>query len=100
MSERSKRLLPEPQVLQRYGVSAMTTWRWDNDPNLGFPKPIYIRGRKYRDERELDAFDESRKRKADARASAANGSQEAPQPCGRGRLTRTGNRFTAGSEAT
>jgi hypothetical protein len=40
----------------------MTLWRWDHDPDLNFPKPIRIRSRKYRDERELDAFDECRKR--------------------------------------
>jgi hypothetical protein len=57
----SKRLVPDPQVCKRYQVSAMTIWRWDRDPNLGFPKPIYIRGRKYRDERELDLFDEARR---------------------------------------
>jgi predicted DNA-binding transcriptional regulator AlpA len=52
-----KRLIPDPDVLKRYGISAMTLWRWDQDASLGFPKPIRIRGRKYRDERELDAFD-------------------------------------------
>jgi hypothetical protein len=29
-------------------VSAMTFWRWDRNPDLGFPKPIKINGRKYR----------------------------------------------------
>jgi predicted DNA-binding transcriptional regulator AlpA len=56
-----KRLIPDPQVCQRYNVSPMTIWRWDHDPALDFPKPIYIRNRKYRDERELDAFDEARR---------------------------------------
>ena len=52
-----KRLLPAPVVCRRYGVSAMTIWRWEHDPQLDFPKAIRIRRRKYRDERELDAFD-------------------------------------------
>jgi predicted DNA-binding transcriptional regulator AlpA len=52
-----KRLLPDPLVCRRYNVSAMTIWRWDHDPQLDFPKPIRIRGRKYRDEDALDAFD-------------------------------------------
>ena len=47
------------RALQRYTNDA---WRWDHDPDLNFPKPIRIRSRKYRDERELDAFDECRKR--------------------------------------
>jgi predicted DNA-binding transcriptional regulator AlpA len=52
-----KRLLPDPIVCRRYGVCSMTLWRWDHDPNLKFPKPLRIRGRKYRDQNELDAFD-------------------------------------------
>jgi predicted DNA-binding transcriptional regulator AlpA len=55
-----KRLIPDPQVCERYSVTPMTLYRWDHDPDLGFPKPIRIRNRKYRDERELDEFDASR----------------------------------------
>jgi predicted DNA-binding transcriptional regulator AlpA len=57
-----KRLLPDHKVLDRYSISPMTLWRWDRDPGLNFPKPIRIRGRKYRDESELNAFDEARHR--------------------------------------
>lgn len=60
----SKRLIPDPQVQERYSISAMTLWRWDHDANLGFPKPLYIRGRKYRDAAELDAFDEAHRKEA------------------------------------
>jgi predicted DNA-binding transcriptional regulator AlpA len=66
-----KRLIPDAQVRERYGVTAMTLYRWDHDPELGFPKPIYIRNRKYRDERELEEFEASRvEGGADASASA------------------------------
>lgn len=58
----AKKLLPDPKVCERYNVTPITLWRWDHDPDLNFPKPIRIRSRKYRDERELDAFDECRKR--------------------------------------
>jgi hypothetical protein len=51
----SRKYLPENQVRARYGVSDMSLKRWDQDPNLAFPKP---RGRKYRAQDELDAFDE------------------------------------------
>ena len=57
-----KRLLPDHKVCDRYSISAMTLWRWDRDPTLNFPKAKRIRGRKYRDESELDAFDASRER--------------------------------------
>src|SRR5689334_17913111 len=51
------RRLTEPQVCKRYNRSAMAIWRWRRDPKLGFPQAIYINGRKYTDESELDAFD-------------------------------------------
>ena len=38
--------LTGPQVRERYGISAMTLWRWQRDPRLCFPGPIEIHGRK------------------------------------------------------
>jgi predicted DNA-binding transcriptional regulator AlpA len=52
-----RRLIPDARVRERYSISAMTLYRWDADPSLGFPRPIYIKSRKYRSEAELDAFD-------------------------------------------
>ena len=51
------RLIPDPQVARRYGVSSMTIYRWDHDPDLDFPKPIRIRKRKYRREKQLIAWE-------------------------------------------
>ena len=65
-----KQYLPDPRVCQRYGICDMTLWRWDQDQNLNFPKPIKIRGRNYRDMSELDAFDQAQKEASNA-ASAA-----------------------------
>ena len=48
----------------------MTLWRWDRDPQLHFPKAIRIRGRKYRDQGELDAFDATQERDANFRSGA------------------------------
>ena len=62
----SKRLLPDKEVCQRYGVKPMTLWRWTHDGNLGFPQPIKIRNRLYRDLDELEEFDE-RQREARSR---------------------------------
>jgi hypothetical protein len=54
----SKRLIPDSVVARhRYGVSLRTLPRWDARPELGFPVPVYINGRKYRDEAALDRFD-------------------------------------------
>ena len=58
--EKGRRYLPDPKVCQRYDVTPMTLWRWDNDPTIGFPKPIRINKRKYRDESDLEAWERSR----------------------------------------
>jgi hypothetical protein len=50
-------LLADPQVAKRYGRSLRSLARWDDDETLGFPRAIYIRGRKFRDLAALDAWD-------------------------------------------
>jgi predicted DNA-binding transcriptional regulator AlpA len=55
-----KRLLPDSKVRQRYGVSACTLYRWDRNSALKFPRPTKINGRNYRDEDELNQFDQAR----------------------------------------
>jgi hypothetical protein len=62
------RLMPDAKVRKRYGVTAMTGWRWDRDPDLGFPKPMWIQGRKYRSVDELDEFDARMRRNPIKRA--------------------------------
>ncbi len=52
-----RRYMTEPQVCARYGVVPLTLRRWDQDPELGFPAPVFIRGRKYRDEEEILAWE-------------------------------------------
>jgi hypothetical protein len=43
-------LSPDPQVAKkRYDVCTRTLSRWDEKPELGFPPPIYINGRRYRE---------------------------------------------------
>jgi hypothetical protein len=77
---RSK-LIPDVMVLARYGISNMTLWRWDHDEDLGFPKPTWIRNRKYRDADELDAFD------ARQRQAASGPTNKPPMGLGRPRKT-------------
>lgn len=40
-------------VAKRNDVGPRTVERWERDPRLGFPKPTYVRGRKYWDETDL-----------------------------------------------
>ncbi len=49
-------------------VSRMTRWRIEREPD--FPTPIIVRGRKYYDDGELSAWEETRRR-AKQRATAA-----------------------------
>lgn len=38
------------------GVSDMSLWRWLNDPEMNFPKPVYIGKRRYWQEAEIIAW--------------------------------------------
>lgn len=40
-------LLPTVRLRERYGVTDRTLSRWVADPDLNFPKPIVINGRRY-----------------------------------------------------
>ena len=66
----SKVYLKDEELRKRYGVSAMTIWRWRyKSPALEFPAPIQINGKNYTDEDELDAFDERQRAPQLAEAS-------------------------------
>lgn len=52
-------LVPDPVVRREFNISAMTLWRWDQDPELialGLPLPVTIRNRKFRFRRKLETF--------------------------------------------
>jgi predicted DNA-binding transcriptional regulator AlpA len=71
-------LVPDPQVWKEFSISAMTLWRWNQDPALNFPPPIKIRNRNFRSRRELEAFKERMVRIAfEARGRKAAKGQEA-----------------------
>jgi hypothetical protein len=53
MDDHSETLLPAAKIRARYNRSDKTLSRWLTDPDLGFPKPIYIRNRRYFREAEL-----------------------------------------------
>jgi hypothetical protein len=56
----SDRKLSTAEVARRYTKTRRTIERWERDPELNFPKPLIIRGRKYRDEAELAAWERAR----------------------------------------
>jgi hypothetical protein len=71
MKKPGRRLLPDPEVCDRYGIHPSTLRNWDLNSALNFPKPIRINNRKFRDEEELNRFDRER---------AAGGLKEDPRP--------------------
>lgn len=62
-------LIPDSTIKRMLGLSSVSLHRWDKDPSVGFPPPIYIRNRKFRDS---VAFEEWRQRKI-AQAAADQG---------------------------
>ncbi|APT31376.1 hypothetical protein MCBMB27_02085 [Methylobacterium phyllosphaerae] len=64
--------LPTKKVLQRYGVSAMTLWRWEHDAALPFPAPLKINKRKFYELPRIEAWERARAAAAtDPKPSAA-----------------------------
>jgi hypothetical protein len=55
-SEPPDEFVPDPTVCREFGITAMTLWRWSNDPELGFPPRVEIRKRNFRSRRALEAF--------------------------------------------
>jgi predicted DNA-binding transcriptional regulator AlpA len=48
--------VPDPQVWRELGISSMTGWRWQRDPDLHFPPRIQIRGRNFRSRKQLERW--------------------------------------------
>lgn len=49
----SDNMLPAATVWKRYGKTDRTLDRWLKDETLGFPRPVFIRSRRYFKEAEL-----------------------------------------------
>lgn len=49
--------LPARKVLDRYGISDMTLWRWLRDENMGFPQPTYLGRYRYWRIAEIEAWE-------------------------------------------
>jgi hypothetical protein len=74
-SEGKPVLLSDRQVAQRYDVVVRTLERWDLQPDLGFPPPVRINRRRYR---ELAALETWEKKKAAQAGSRAEPAQTSP----------------------
>jgi predicted DNA-binding transcriptional regulator AlpA len=56
--------VPDPQVARELGVSLMTLWRYDHDPDLNFPPAVKIRNKNYRSRLALEAWKETMVKRA------------------------------------
>jgi hypothetical protein len=54
----NKTWTPIRNVAERYNIHVRTIERWIEDPALLFPKPLYIRGRRYFKTAEIQAWED------------------------------------------
>lgn len=47
---------PDAKVAKQLGIHIKSLIRWDKRPELNFPPPLVINGRKYRRRREIQEF--------------------------------------------
>jgi len=52
--------LPTRDLCKRFKVVDRTISRWQGNPELNFPKPVVINGRKYFDEGEIVVWERAR----------------------------------------
>jgi hypothetical protein len=73
-------LLPDRLVAERYDCTVRTLERWDEKPELGFPPPVYVRRRKFRELGKLEAWERANTRKvADSHSSSRAVAQDLPR---------------------
>jgi predicted DNA-binding transcriptional regulator AlpA len=53
-------LISNTKAARRLGVTTRSIFRWVQDPELNFPKPCFINGRRYFSEGEIDLWRDSR----------------------------------------
>ncbi len=58
--------VPARKVWERYGVTAMTLYRWLRDERMNFPQPTYLGRFRYWRLSDLQAWERSRSSKTEA----------------------------------
>ncbi len=56
----AKQYITSRKIQDRFGISAMTLWRWERDKKLGFPTSTNINRRKYYDLAEIEVWERAR----------------------------------------
>ena len=70
ITKENLQLLPQKCVAELFGVSGMTLWRWQLEPN--FPTPISHKGRKFFRATEIFRWQESHRGNAGQQITNAN----------------------------
>jgi hypothetical protein len=89
LSEQFDQFVPDAQVALELGITAMTIWRWDNDPKiapemeaLGWPPAMKAgqrkQSRKSRSRQQLEAFKANLMRRAIAERQSRKADLAAP----------------------
>ena len=83
--------LPRRKLPERYTVTPMTIYRWERDPILDFPQAMIVKGKKFYDVDELEAW-EKKMRGPPLLSTGEPGPGSAahpklPRPCGPLRTT-------------
>lgn len=89
-SESKPGLLPDRLVAERYDVVVRTLERWDATPDLGFPPPVYIRRRRFRELIALEAWERANARKVANPHNPSRAVAQALPRAGRGRFSKPG----------
>jgi hypothetical protein len=75
-AEPGDEFITDATVCAEFNITKMTLWRWDQSPELDFPAPIHIAGRKYRSRRMVEEF----KRRMVRKAIADRAKRRQPEP--------------------
>jgi hypothetical protein len=70
-------LIPNTKVARRFGVTTRTIFQWTTEPDLNFPEPCFVNGRRYFSEAKLDAWQASRSRRCGAIRAGSPGPRSA-----------------------
>ncbi len=71
--------VPDPQVWKELGISSMTGWCWQRDPDLNFPPRVQIRGRNFRSRKQLERWKAEMLRRSVGGRSAGAVAEEGEQ---------------------
>ena len=74
----STEFVTDSKICEEFHITKMTLWRWDRNPAIGFPPPVYINARKFRSRRQIEQFKENLVRRAIAARPGSSSARGRP----------------------